>query len=105
MKITNVKAMVAKMFTVGLIAAAVAIAAPTKAEAQVSFGIHVGAAPYYPPAYGRPVAPVPVYGFYGQSYYGHGYEFDRREAFERHEAFERSRYWDRRRDFDHRERR
>ena len=43
MKTTNVKAMVAKMFTVGLLAAAVVMAAPAKAQAQVSFGVRVAA--------------------------------------------------------------
>jgi len=79
MKIANVvnansfKAMVAKVFTVGLLAGAVAIAAPTKAQAQVSFGVRVGPARgYYGPVYRRPVyvAP-PVYGgFYGPGFYG-----------------------------------
>ena len=86
MKITNVKAMVAKMFTVGLLAAAVAIAAPAKADAQVAVGVRIGPAPYFGPVYRRPVyvAPAPVYGFYGPSFYAHPYGWDRR-GFYRHE--------------------
>lgn len=94
MKITNGNAMVAKMFTVGLLAAAVVMAAPAKAEAQVAIGVHIGQGPYYAPAYRRPyyVEPAPVVGFYGPAYYGPRYDFDRREGWERHEA------WDRRED-------
>jgi hypothetical protein len=82
MKIANVvnaksfKAMVAKVFTVGLLAGAVSIAAPTKAEAQVSFGVRVGpAVGYVGPVYRRPVivAPAPVYGYYGPAFYGRGF--------------------------------
>lgn len=72
MKITNVKAMVAKGLTVGLLAAAVVMAAPAKAEAQVAVGVRFGHV--YGPH--RPVflAPAPVYGgFYGRGYYGHPY--------------------------------
>ena len=91
MKIANVvnaksfKAMVAKVFTVGLLAGAVAIAAPTKAEAQVSFGVRVGpAVGYVGPVYRRPVyvAPAPVYGgYYAPGFYGPRYDhyaWDRR---------------------------
>ena len=83
MKITNVKAMVAKMFTVGLLAAAVVMAAPAKAEAQVAVGVRIGPAPYYGPVYRRPivVAPAPVVGFYGPAFYGPRYGWDRREFF------------------------
>jgi len=86
MKITNVKAMVAKVFTVGLLAAAVAIAAPAKADAQVAVGVRIGHGPYFGPVYRRPVyvAPAPVYGFYGPSFYAHPYGWDRHE-FYRHE--------------------
>jgi hypothetical protein len=48
MTITNVKATVAKVLTVGLLAGAFVMAAPAKADAEVfGIGIHVGA-----PAYG-----------------------------------------------------
>ncbi len=75
MTITNVKAMVAKVFTVGLLAGAVVMAAPAKAEAQVGIGVRIGPAPYY--GYRRPVyvAPAPVYGYgyYGRPYYARPY--------------------------------
>jgi hypothetical protein len=41
MKLTSVKAMVAKVMTVGLLAGAVVMAAPAKAQAQ-GFGVQVG---------------------------------------------------------------
>jgi hypothetical protein len=87
MKITNVKAMVAKMFTVGLLAGAVVIAAPNKAQAQVSFGVRVGPVYGFRPAYVAPryVAPSPIF-------YGPGFGYDRaawfrHQEWERHEAF------------------
>ena len=87
MKITNVKAMVAKVFTVGLFAAAVVMAAPTKAEAQVAVGVRIGHGGYYAPAYRRPyvVEAAPVYGpaYYGPAYYGQRYDYDRREGWDR----------------------
>jgi len=89
MKSTNVKAMVAKMFTVGLLAAAVVMAAPTKAEAQVAVGVRIGHGPYFAPAYRRPyvVEPAPVVGFYGPAFYGprYGNGWGRREEFFRHD--------------------
>jgi hypothetical protein len=52
MKITNVKAMVAKGVTVGLLAGAFVLAAPAKADAQ-RFGVavQVGYPHYYGPDY------------------------------------------------------
>jgi len=89
MKITNVKAMVAKMFTVGLLAAAVVMAAPAKAEAQVAVGVRIGHGPYFAPAYRRLyfVEPAPVVGFYGPAYYGPRYGFDHRYGWDRREEF------------------
>ena len=46
MKLTNVKSIVKKGVTVGLLAGAVALAAPAKANAEVVVGIGVRA-PYY----------------------------------------------------------
>src|ERR1019366_6319323 len=95
---TNVKAMVAKMFTVGFLAAAVVMIAPAKAQAQWSVGVRIGPAPYYGPAYHRPVvvAAAPAYGFYGR-------DFDDRRDFDRREVYvRRDRDFDRRRDFDDR---
>jgi hypothetical protein len=89
MKITNVKAMVAKMFTVGLLAAAVVIAAPAKAEAQVGIGVRIGPARYVGPVYRRPVIVEPAVGFYGPAYYGPAFygrrDWDRHEVIIRHE--------------------
>jgi hypothetical protein len=46
MKLANVKSIVMKGVTVGLLAGAVAMAAPAKANAQVVVGVGFGA-PYY----------------------------------------------------------
>jgi hypothetical protein len=54
MKITNVKAMVAKGVTVGLLAGAFVLAAPAKANAQQFAVVQVG---------------YPHYGYYGPDYY------------------------------------
>ena len=91
MKITNLKATMAKIATVGLLAGAVVLAAPQKAEAQVRFGVgvnfggpvvyrhHYYAPPvvYAPPVYGYGYY-HPHYGYYGYRHYGwdhyhHGY--------------------------------
>jgi hypothetical protein len=46
MKLANVKAMVAKVMTIGLLAGAFALVAPAKAQAQAfGFGVEVG--PHY----------------------------------------------------------
>ena len=66
---TTFKGILAKVATVGLLAGAVAMAAPQKAEAQVRFGVRIGGPVYVGPRY---VAP-PVYGYYGPQYYGHPY--------------------------------
>ncbi len=72
----SVKTVVAKLFTVGLLAGAFAMAAPAKAEAQVSVGVRFGRPPVYGPFYRRPVyvAPPPAYGFYGPAFYGPRYD-------------------------------
>ena len=103
MKSTSVKTTVAKMVTVGLLAGAFVLAAPAKAQAQVSVGVQFG----YPVQYG-----------YGPGYYDHlryeqarreaflrQQEWERRQAFRRHEAWERERAYARyhdHRDWDHR---
>jgi len=66
MKLANIKAMVAKVLAVGVLAGAVVIAAPTKAQAQEVF-VGVG-------------GPYARHGFY---------ERERIEDFRRHEAFVR----------------
>jgi len=77
MKITNVKAMAAKVLTVGLVAGAFALAA--KAEAQVTFGVRFGHPVY--------VAPAPIYRpgyFYGPAYpFHHEYFAPRYDRFHR----------------------
>lgn len=104
MKITNVKAMVAKVFTVGLVAAAIVVAAPTKAEAQISFGVRVGPpVAYGRPDYAGPVYAVPAYGYYGSGYYGRDYDRERREDFDRRRDWERREYFEHQRDFDRRD--
>lgn len=123
----NVKAMVAKMLTVGFLAVAVAVAAPTKAQAQWSFGVRIGGDPGYGPGYPVVVAPGPMYGYgghvddddqnyyqqspnyYGQGnyynpgYYGRGYDEDRRGGYYgqyREDHFDRNRFYgDDRHDF------
>ena len=64
MKIANVKSMVMKGVTVGLLAGAFALAAPAKANAAVVVGVGVGY-PHYAYGYG------PAY--YGPGYYAPGY--------------------------------
>jgi hypothetical protein len=77
MKITNVKAMVAKGVTVGLLAGAFVLAAPSKADAQVAVGVQIG-------------YPHHGYGYYGPDYYARlRLEQERRHA-----------EWVRERDFD-----
>lgn len=67
MKITKVKAMVAKGVTVGLLAGAFALAAPASADAQqFAVGVQVG---------------YPHYTYYGPDYYAHlRFEQERRHA-------------------------
>ena len=90
MKITNVKAMVAKVMTVGMLAGAFVLAAPAKAQAQVAFGVQVGGG-------------YPTYDYSRRDYYDHlRYEqarqaqiyaeqqaFARQQAWAQHEAWER----------------
>ena len=88
MKVTNVRAMVAKLLAVGFLAGAFALVAPVKAEAQgFAVGVRVG---------------YPRYDYVRRDYYDHlrfegarraafirQQEWDRRQAFLRHEAWER----------------
>ena len=68
MKLTNVKAMVAKGVTVALLAGAFAMVAPAKAEAQqFAVGVRVG-------------YPVYVGGYYGPDYYARLRFEERRHA-------------------------
>ncbi|RSL16382.1 hypothetical protein EDE15_1894 [Edaphobacter aggregans] len=79
MKLSNVKAIVAKAMTVGMLAGAFVLAAPTKAQAQ---GIGVRVQVGYPP-----------YG-YSRDYYDRlRWERERRDAFLRQQAWERQQAW------------
>jgi hypothetical protein len=108
MKITNVKAMVAKGVTVGLLAGAFVLAAPAKADAQqFAVGVRVGNPGYY----GYSANSYPVYGYYGPDYYArlrfererqHD-EWVREHEFQRYHYDHRDDDRDRRHD-DHRDR-
>jgi hypothetical protein len=76
MTIPNVKAIVAKVMMVGLLAGAFALAAPTKAQAETFVGVEVG---------------YPHNDFARRDYF----EFQRREAFRRHEEWVRAHEFDR----------
>jgi len=81
MKITNVKAMVAKGVTVTLLAGAFALAVPAKADAQqLAVGVRVGYPNYY--------------GSYGPDYHARlRFERERRHAeWVRYHEFERYHY-------------
>lgn len=85
MTVTNVKAMIAKGVTVVLLAGAVALAAPAKAEAQqFAVGVQLGS-PYY-----------------GNDYYARQRyeEYCQRQAWARHEAEERHEAWVRQQAYD-----
>jgi hypothetical protein len=81
MKLTNVRATVAKAMTIGLLAGAFALVAPVKAQAQAfAFGVEVG---------------HPGYDVYRHDRFDH----IRAEEFRRHEEFVRRQEWERGRDF------
>ena len=83
MKLTNVKAMVAKGLTVGLLAGAFVLAAPAKAEAQqFAIGVQFGA---------------PVYNGYNNGYndyYARQRAYEAQRAWAQHEARERHEVWE-----------
>jgi hypothetical protein len=91
MKATQMKVLIAKVMSVGVVAGALALAGPAKAEAQSwSVGVQFGA-----PAYGYA---APAYGYaapaYGPDYYARlRYERERRAAFERRQAWLRQQEW------------
>jgi hypothetical protein len=80
MTIPNVKAIVAKMMTVGLLAGAFALAVPVKAQAETFVSVGVG----YPHYVVRPAF----------------FNFEQREAIRRHEEFVRHEEWVRAHEFD-----
>jgi uncharacterized membrane protein len=77
-----------KVATAGVLAAAVFMATPNKAQAQVRFGVRIGGPVVYGPVYAPApviVRPYPVYrGYYGPAY-GYGY----RPYFREHDRFHR----------------
>ena len=94
MKLTSVKSMMAKGVTVGLLAGAIALASPAKAEAQqFAVGVQFGS-----PAYGY-VAP-------GDYYARQRYEaYWREQARLQHEAWVRQQAWERQHAYAYRDRR
>ncbi len=96
MKRSNVKSMVAKVMTVGLLAGAFVMAAPVKAQAQgFDLGVQIG---------------YPHYDYGHRDYWEHERReafarqqaFERQQAFLRHEEWERHEAWEHRgHDFDH----
>jgi hypothetical protein len=93
MKLTSVKSMVMKGVTVGLVAGAVALAAPAKAQAQ-QFGVGVQ---FGSPGYGY-VAPRD---YYARQRYE---ELCRQRAFAAQQAYARQQAWERHEAFEHRDR-
>ena len=93
MKLTNAKSMLKKGLTVGLLAGAVALAPPAKAQAQqFAVGVQLGS-PYY----------VPVQPYYvGPDYYARQRyeEYLRQQAWAQHEALERHEAWERQQAYD-----
>src|SRR5215470_19547975 len=84
MKLTSIKSMIAKGVTVGLLAGAVALAAPAKAEAQqFAVGVQFGS-----PSYGY-VAPADYYARQRYEAYCREQARLQHEAWLRHEAWER----------------
>jgi hypothetical protein len=106
MKLTSVKALVAKSLTVGLLAGAFVLAAPAKANAQqFAVGVQFGS-----PGYGYD-SPRDYYArqryeelcrqraFEAQQAYARQQAWAQHEAWERHEAFERREAWERQQAF------
>lgn len=110
MKLTNVKAMVAKSLTVGLLAGAFVLAAPAKADAQqFAIGVQFGAPVYngYDNGYNDFYARQRYeqirrqQAFEAQQAYARQQAWAQHEAWERHEAFERQEAYGRRFEGDH----
>ena len=82
MKLSNVKAMFGKVMAAGLVAGAVALLAPAKAEAQrIGVGVQFGAPVYQ--GYGG-------YGYHGRDAYARQLQWERHEAWVRHEEWVRA---------------
>ena len=95
MKLTNVKAMVAKGLTVGLLAGAFVLAAPAKAEAQISFGVQFGTPVYN--GYNDYYARQRYEQYRRQQAYEAQQEWARQQAWAQHEAWERHEAWEQQR--------
>ena len=88
MKLASVKSMLAKGVTVGLVAGAIALAAPAKAQAQqFAVGVQFGS-PAYGPSYGYD-SPRD---YYARQRYA---ELCRQRAFEAQQAYARQQAFDR----------
>ena len=83
---------IAKWVTGAALAAALLVAAPHKAEAQVGFGVQVGSYPAYGYGYAAPYG----YNAYGQQRYIEHEQWEAARAAEwRHEQWERARFYGR----------
>jgi hypothetical protein len=92
MTLTSVKSMLMKGVTVCLVAGAVALAAPAKAQAQeFAVGVQFGS---------------PSYGYYTGDYYARQRyeELCRQRAFEAQQAYARHEAWERHEAFEYRDR-
>lgn len=107
MKATQMKSMITKVMTAGLLAGALFFAAPKKANAQVTFGVQLGT-----PAYGYGYTAYPDY-YARRDYYDHlrweqerraeieQQEWMRRQQWMRHEEHEEHERWEHRDGYDH----
>lgn len=99
MKLTNVKSLVTKSLTVGLLAGAFVLAAPAKANAQVAIGVQFGAPVYdgYNDYYARQRWEQyrRQQAYEAQQEYARQQAWAQHEAWERHEAIERREAWER----------
>jgi hypothetical protein len=101
MKLTNVKALVAKSLTVGLLAGAFVLAAPAKADAQqFAVGVQFGSPSY---GYDNPRRDYYARQRYEELCRQRAFEaqqaYARQQAWAQHEAFERREAWERQQAF------
>ena len=103
MKLTSVKSMVMKGVTVGLVAGAIALAAPAKAQAQqFAVGVQFGS-PAYAPGYGYD-SPRDYYARQRYAELCRQRAFEAQQAYARQQAFDRFGYEHGDRDRDRRDR-
>jgi hypothetical protein len=84
--ITNVKAMVARVMTVGLLGGAFVLGAPAKAQAQVAIGVQIGGPQY---DYNRRDYYERLRYEQAQAEYARQQAWAQQQAWARHEAWER----------------